>query len=522
MKILQRSGSRRKARALFVILSGAAVLASVLVFSITASADAGNPILGAINGSLVTNADGSVTVSVRGQWNWLSHNTDCNFDRAGAGLALVWNDPNEPGYTLSANGITVQLGVASRKTVTIGGVTEPDPYNSIDGQVHPADLGVEGGANSPLPGVTSPTYTVAQKFNDPAPTAQNTTHPYQSWKGGCGREPLTANPYSGHPYGSWGYHSSLGGGYSHTYVHRSDITHVCVNFYDVHGGGNDTSSTFQVPNGSNEIDVLNNGDNSVKTNAFNAAQGANCVFFPHINNTTAVTNVIVGSAISDAAFIGGAVPGATYSVTFNLYAPSDPGCSTSIFTSTPPAVTASSTGTATVTSGSYTTQASGDYHWTAKLFDSTGHQVDQTACGDTGETSHVNNATPTLTTTMFLGDIATLTAQAGTSGVSPTGSITFNMYANANCTAPAQYTVTIPLNGALTVNTVNDITNNANQFASAQLANGNTYSWDVLYSGDANNNSVEVGCGTLTVAGSPVADHTGYTTTESTGVITQS
>ena len=42
----------------------------------------------------------TVTVYVRGQWNWYSHNSDCNTDRAGAGVGIIWNDPTEPGYTV--------------------------------------------------------------------------------------------------------------------------------------------------------------------------------------------------------------------------------------------------------------------------------------------------------------------------------------------------------------------------------------------------------------------------------------
>jgi hypothetical protein len=49
-----------------------------------------------------------------------------------------------------------------------------------------------------------------------------------------------------------------------------------------------------------------------------------------------------------------------------------------------------------------------------------------------------------------------------------------------------------------------------------ELANGGTYSWQVTYNGDANNNSVTAGCGTVTPSSS-----SGSTATESTGKITQ-
>jgi hypothetical protein len=112
--------------------------------------------------SLVHNANGSWTVYVKGEWNWLSHNSDCNFDRAAAGVAMIWNDPNEPGYTITQNGpggtsITASVGVAE--------MLNGDTNNQIDGEVHPADVGQQGPPASEMaPGVTG------QHFFDPAPT----------------------------------------------------------------------------------------------------------------------------------------------------------------------------------------------------------------------------------------------------------------------------------------------------------------------------------------------------------------
>ena len=59
---------------------------------------------------------------------------------------------------------------------------------------------------------------------------------------------------------------------------------VCVNFYDVHGGeeeGKKNSASFQVPNKSDNLDVLANGDNSIEDNAFNV-NGGSCVHFAKI------------------------------------------------------------------------------------------------------------------------------------------------------------------------------------------------------------------------------------------------
>src|SRR3989449_6029769 len=61
-------------RRLVALLAGSAMLLTLAVLPApgTARADAGNPILGTIHGSLQPNPDGTVTVFVRGQWNWLS------------------------------------------------------------------------------------------------------------------------------------------------------------------------------------------------------------------------------------------------------------------------------------------------------------------------------------------------------------------------------------------------------------------------------------------------------------------
>src|SRR4029078_2378644 len=100
VRFLRLSGAQRTAAAVLLMLIGAS-----LVFAATASADAGNPIGGTIKAKATDNGDGTVTISVKGEWNWLSHNADCNADRAGTGVGIIWNDPTEPGWPVSKNGI---------------------------------------------------------------------------------------------------------------------------------------------------------------------------------------------------------------------------------------------------------------------------------------------------------------------------------------------------------------------------------------------------------------------------------
>ena len=176
-----RSTPTRRARrfGLCVLLALAALLA---LSASSALADAGNPIIGTTKADLVQNPDGTVTVYVRGQWNWLSHKSDCNFNRAANGLSMIWNDSTETGYTMTGKTVSAAVGVKSKN----GSWLDP---NEIDGMVHPVDRG-----NIPegLPGVAKPPFAANQTFNDPEPPqAAGQPHPTSTWRGGCGREPLS-------------------------------------------------------------------------------------------------------------------------------------------------------------------------------------------------------------------------------------------------------------------------------------------------------------------------------------------
>jgi uncharacterized repeat protein (TIGR01451 family) len=277
------STPRRSLIALLLALGGAGI------FSVSSAfADAGNPITGSIRASAVDNGNGTITVYVRGQYNWLSHNSDCNFDRAATGVGIIWNDSTEPGYTVSKGAISAGVGISSLRS--------GDTANVRDQMVHPVDRGnqVEGYT------AAGTDYPAGQQFADPAAAAPPTATQVAAWKGGCGREPLTAtaskgsNPErtgltcangtttcSGHPWGSWGYEKNNGTGkplgYSHTYLSTALPSRICVNFYDVHGGGNAGANDFQVPNNAKEITVDQSGDNSIETNAFDVTNGANCI-----------------------------------------------------------------------------------------------------------------------------------------------------------------------------------------------------------------------------------------------------
>ena len=100
-------------------------------------------------------------------------------------------------------------------------------------------------------------------------------------------------------------------------------------------------------------------------------------------------------------------------------------------------------------------------------------------------------ATPSLATTpgtggtagtVVLNDTATLSG-----GASPTGSITFNLYAPADttCSGTPAYTQTIPVSGDGDYSTTN----------TTKASTPGTWNWTAAYSGDSGNNSVASTCG---------------------------
>src|SRR4051812_37253822 len=102
---------------------GIGLVLAVLALAPAALADTGTPINGSIKVTYQfvdpAKPNGAVTVYAQGQWNWDTHSTDCNADRAGAGVAIIWGDNNEPDYPVSGkdvhgNPITYKVGVAQK------------------------------------------------------------------------------------------------------------------------------------------------------------------------------------------------------------------------------------------------------------------------------------------------------------------------------------------------------------------------------------------------------------------------
>jgi hypothetical protein len=379
----------------------------------------------------------------------------------------------------------------------------------VNEMVHPSDLGnlAEG-----YPGLSG------QTFNDPSPP---TPTAFASWAGGCGREPLTATASpgpntalapsgtpcadgstdcSGRPWGSWGYMVNGGKGYAHTYLATALPSKVCVNFYDVHGGGKVGDKNFQKPGGAKEIDVDANGDNSINTNSFNVNDGANCISVPPPSQPKLTTNagsstVTAGSSgtadLTDTATLSGTTNG-TGTITFTLY--SDPGAA-GICHSVIGTRTVSVTGKGNYSSTPAFSVQPGTYHWVASYSGDANNAGAATGCGDANENVTVVAGPPRLTTnagsptvtagssgTADLTDLATLSG-----GVNPTGTITFTLWFD-----PGAQGICHSLIATRTVSVNGD--GNYSSAPAISVPPG-TYHWVASYSGDANNAGAATGCG---------------------------
>lgn len=210
---------------------------------------------------------------------------------------------------------------------------------------------------------------------------------------------------------------------------------------------------------------------------------------PTINTEASDEQLLGGGLLTDTATVSGrvgAVAGGT--VTFNLFAPGDTACATSIFNST---VDISATSD-TVTSAGYTATVPGNYRWIASYSGDTNNLPVSGICGEDGEDTDVNPAQPAITTdagdNIAIG--GELTDTATVSGrVSPSAStVDFRLYGPniADCSG----TPVFESLGVTLAPTESTVTSEG--FVPALVG---TYRWVATYNGDANNSSVSGVCG---------------------------
>ncbi|HET7121285.1 MAG TPA: hypothetical protein VFI17_08565 [Solirubrobacterales bacterium] len=198
--------------------------------------------------------------------------------------------------------------------------------------------------------------------------------------------------------------------------------------------------------------------------------------------TGSASDSTVGSAIHDEATVsGGFSP--TGEVVFRVYAPSDSGCLTPLHTD---AVTIDGGGEAT--SPDFLPQQAGEFRWTATYQGDANNKAVSTSCGEAGQSSTVEKASPglsaTATSAVTVG--ATITDDATLSGgFQPGGQLRFRAYGpgDTTCTGAVAYEAIVPVSGN-------------GPYAPAGFAPGpGVYRWTVAYEGDGNNKTAAKACG---------------------------
>ena len=189
----------------------------------------------------------------------------------------------------------------------------------------------------------------------------------------------------------------------------------------------------------------------------------------------------------------------TGDVTFTLY--SDSSCTTPAAGISPGTgqIQTNSAGVPTAAySASWTPSALGTYYWLASYSGDANNTGYTTICGAANEELTVVAASPTITTQATptsnitvgvkttVGDTATF---SNTSGIAPTGPVTFTLYSDSSCT-----TLAAVISGTAQIKTTSGVST-ATFTASWAPATTGTYYWVASYSGDANNNGYTTACG---------------------------
>jgi hypothetical protein len=375
---------RLTAKATVVTLSSVALVAAATAAAFAKPAPANPP---APTGTIVVNASGSVTVTAQGSWSWANGTAKGDYNSALA---------NCSGYQ----------GVGWN-------VAWNDPHDAgylLNYSGHRLDVGSAGNA------------TVGS-------TADESVHV---------SSPACGTPGASAETGTWG-------PISHTYEAGTVPASVCVVTYLL---------KHTIAARPNEYVVDKNKNNSFH-DAVKAGTGASyttssACFDPSVLEATPTivttsTNATVGSAITDAATLGGTAndqsggtAGAGGTITFKLYGPTDSGCtSTPIFTSSPVTVS----GNGNYGPVSFTpTQGAGSYKWIATYSGDPGNASVTEVCGAAGETSTLSAPTSSTGTTS---NASTTTTVKKNPPTSPTSSVPVQATTTAASTAPVAGATTV-------------------------------------------------------------------------------
>jgi hypothetical protein len=222
---------------------------------------------------------------------------------------------------------------------------------------------------------------------------------------------------------------------------------------------------------------------------------------PSITTQAGPTSITVGAAstVGDTAtFVNTTSVAPTGSVTFTLY--KDNTCTTAAGVTGSGPISTSMTGVSTATfSSAFTAPALGTYYWRATYAGDANNNPASTACGAADEVLGVGLASPTIVTqaspasitvgtASTVGDLATF---QNTTSAAPTGSVTFTLYTDNACTAPAGVAGVGGISTTAGVSTAS--------FSTGWIApQTGTYYWQASYAGDANNNAFTEPCAAAT------------------------
>ena len=240
------------------------------------------------------------------------------------------------------------------------------------------------------------------------------------------------------------------------------------------GGGGGGGGAYFSPSAANPVfqTGVHSGDGTITvTWKFNPT-----ISTPHSASVTIGQQLSASSSLSD-----GYQPSGT--ITFKLFGPTDPTCTTPKFTSARPVSGAAATSTG------YPTTAVGTYTWIADYGgDINNNPAGPTSCSAPGATVEVTPAVPTLTTHANPTAPVTGTSFADTAtlagGYNPTGALSFTLYGAPGCAGtPTLTTSSFPVNG------------NGNYQSGTFVAPlPATYYWTAGYTGDTNNLAATSGC----------------------------
>jgi hypothetical protein len=206
-------------------------------------------------------------------------------------------------------------------------------------------------------------------------------------------------------------------------------------------------------------------------------------------STSATASITIGGSISDTASLSDVTGSAGGTITFRLWGPSATAdCTgTPIFTSTK-----NVSGEDNYTSGSYTPTAVGKYWWIASYSGDANNSPATGKCGDTGEGSVVNKASPSIVTnataSITIGSTITDSATLSNATSDASGTITFRLFSDASCSTEITLT---------TAQSQASVSGNGTYSPSAAYTPTavGTFYWIASYSGDAKNNSISGSCG---------------------------